>query len=92
MVPISILVWQWLLKLLVDFVGCISVYTDILNYIYLSGNWKKLILSVKEFLRHMLNVFEILILLFLVLEQTFINAEHCDTFCSSHHKEQFLYS
>lgn len=52
----------------------ISVYTDILHYIYLSGNWTKLILSVKGLLRHMFNLFEILFLLFPVL-QTFINLE-----------------
>lgn len=72
--------------------GYISVYTDIPNYIYLSGNWNRLILSVKGFLRHMFNVFEILFLPFPVLQETFINSEHCDTFCSSHHKEQFLRS
>lgn len=70
----------------------ISVYTDILHYIYLSGSWIKLILSVKGLLRHMFNLFEILFLLFPVLQETFINLEQCDTFFSSHLIEQFLSS
>lgn len=70
----------------------ISVYTDILHYIYLSGNWNKLTLSVKGLLRQMFNLFEILFLLFPVLEGIFINIEQRDTFCSSHHIEQFLRS
>lgn len=79
-----------LFKLLVHFMDYISVYTDILHCIYLSGNWNKLTLSVKGLLRHMFNLFQILFLLFPVLQGFFINIKQCDTFCSSHHIEQFL--